>query len=137
MCSSDLNLGELAAATRVNLEPALTLSTPLGGHIVQGHVDAVGIILSREQAENWDLVDIHAPREVARYLVVKGSVAVDGVSLTVTKVIDQPDGSSVFGVSLSPVTLAATTLGQRQPGETVNLEADVLAKYVERVTSRG
>ena len=137
MCSSDLNLGELAAATRVNLEPALTLSTPLGGHIVQGHVDAVGIIVSRERAETWDLVDIHAPREVARYLVVKGSVAVDGVSLTVTKVIDQPDGSSVFGVSLIPVTLAATTLGQRQPGETVNLEADVLAKYVERVTSRG
>ena len=131
------NLSGLAVSAAVNLEPALTLSTPLGGHIVQGHVDAVGTIVSRERAEHWDLVDIHAPQDVARYLVVKGSVAVDGVSLTVTKVVDHPDGSAVFGVSLIPVTLAATTLGLRQPGETVNLEADVLAKYVERVTSRG
>lgn len=131
------NLGGLATGAAVNLEPALTLSTPLGGHIVQGHVDAVGTVMSRERAENWELVDIRAPHEVARYLVVKGSVAVDGVSLTVTKVVDDPDGSCVFGVSLIPVTLAATTLGLRQPGDTVNLEADVLAKYVERVTSRG
>lgn len=130
------NLGRLAVGDRVNLESALTLSTPLGGHIVQGHVDAVGTVISRDRAENWELVDICAPAEVARYLVVKGSIAVDGVSLTVTKVLDDSDGSCVFGVSLIPVTLAATTLGVRDVGDTVNLEVDVLAKYVERVMRR-
>lgn len=131
------NLGDVHPGQRVNLETALTLSTPLGGHIVQGHVDAVGVILSREPSQHWDVVTIQAPTEVARYLVVKGSVAVDGVSLTVVSVADQPDESCQFSVSLIPVTLASTTLGQRKVGDTVNLEADVLAKYVERVSGRG
>jgi len=129
------NLGALHPGAVVNLEPALTLNTPLGGHIVQGHVDAVGELLSREPSEHWDFVTFSAPSEVARYLVVKGSIAIDGVSLTVVSVDDNPDGSCTFSVSLIPVTLEATTLGSRSVGDTVNLEADVLAKYVERVTS--
>ena len=130
------NLGDVKLGEQVNLESALTLSTPLGGHIVQGHVDAVGSIVAREPSQHWDVVTIQAPPDVARYLVVKGSVAVDGVSLTVVSVADAPDGSCEFSVSLIPVTLAGTTLGQRQVGDTVNLEADVLAKYVERVSGR-
>jgi riboflavin synthase len=125
------SLGELHAGDPVNLERAVTASTRLGGHVVQGHVDAVGTVAKREPAEHWDVVRISAPESVTRYLVEKGSVTVDGVSLTVTEV----DGSG-FAVSLIPETLRRTTLGRREVGATVNLEVDVIAKYVESAVAR-
>jgi riboflavin synthase len=128
-------VGSLVVGSRVNLEPALSLHSPLGGHIVQGHVDSVGTIVSREPSAHWDNVRIQAPAEVARYLVLKGSIAVDGVSLTISGLDDQPDGTAIFMVSLIPVTLDNTTMGARQVGESVNLEVDILAKYVERIIS--
>ncbi len=112
---------------RANVEPALRAGEPLGGHYVQGHVDGVGTITSVEPEGDGRRIAIAAP-ELARYLVEKGSVTVDGVSLTVAALTD--DG---FEVALIPHTLAETTLGERAPGDTVNLEADVLAKYVERL----
>ena len=121
-------LGTLRAGQRVNLEQALTPTSRLGGHIVQGHVDGVGTIVSRDPGPRWDVVRIDLPHDLARYVVGKGSIAVDGVSLTVT---DVDDGS--FRVSLIPTTLAETTLGERRPGDQVNLEVDVVAKYVERL----
>jgi riboflavin synthase len=117
-------LGELGAGDAVNLEPALRAGEPLGGHIVQGHVDAVGRVRSV-----GDPVWIDAPSEVLRYCVEKGSIAVDGVSLTIAALDD-----AGFAVALVPHTLAVTTLGHAQPGTLVNLEVDVLAKYVERLT---
>jgi riboflavin synthase len=112
----------------VNLERAVTADKRLGGHIVQGHVDGVGTVVSRTPSEHWDVVEIAMPRSLARYLVDKGSITVDGVSLTVVKA-----GDERFTVSLIPETLARTTLGTRQPGDRVNLEVDVIAKYVERL----
>lgn len=112
----------------VNLERAVRPTTRLGGHLVQGHVDGTGVIVSRTPSEHWEVVRISVPRDLARYVVEKGSIAVDGVSLTVTDVDDDS-----FGISLIPTTLAATTLGIKEPGDTVNLEVDVLAKYVERL----
>jgi riboflavin synthase len=125
------SLGALTAGDPVNLERAVTAATRLGGHMVQGHVDAVGTISSREPAEHWDVVHIAAPDAVTRYLVEKGSVTVDGVSLTVTEV-----GPTGFAVSLIPETLRRTTLGRRGVGEQVNLEVDVIAKYVESAVAR-
>jgi riboflavin synthase len=125
------SLGGLHAGDPVNLERAVTAATRLGGHMVQGHVDAVGTIASRDPAEHWDVVGISAPPEVTRYLVEKGSVTVDGVSLTVTEV-----GGDGFAVSLIPETLRRTTLGNRAVGEQVNLEVDVIAKYVESAVAR-
>ena len=125
------SLGGLKAGDPVNLERAVTAATRLGGHMVQGHVDAVGMIASRAPAEHWDVVRISAPDAVTRYLVEKGSVTVDGVSLTVTEV-----DSLGFAVSLIPETLRRTTLGRRQVGEQVNLEVDVIAKYVESAVAR-
>ena len=113
---------------RVNLERAVTAHTRLGGHIVQGHVDGVGTIVSRTPSEHWEVVEIAMPPALARYLVDKGSITVDGVSLTVVEARDDS-----FTGSLIPETLARTTLGSRQPGERVNLEVDVLAKHVERL----
>ncbi len=124
-------LGLLSPGAAVNLERAVTPATRLGGHIVQGHVDGVGTVASREPAEHWDVVRISAPAVVTRYLVEKGSVTVDGVSLTVVDVA--PDS---FTVSLIPETLKRTTLGSRKVGSTVNLEVDVVAKYVESAVSR-
>jgi riboflavin synthase len=121
-------LGGLAPGAPVNLERAVTMATRLGGHIVQGHVDGVGTVLRRDPAEHWDVVEIEAPADLLRYVVEKGSITVDGVSLTVAAV-----GSSSFTVSLIPTTLELTTLGRRRPGDAVNLEVDVLAKYVERL----
>jgi riboflavin synthase len=125
------SLGALAPGGRVNLERAVTAATRLGGHIVQGHVDATGAVVSREPSEHWELVTISLPPALARYLVPKGSITVDGISLTVVDVLDAPDPA--FSVSLIPETLARTTLGLKQPGEPVNLEVDVIAKYVERL----
>jgi riboflavin synthase len=122
------SLGALAPGSKVNLERAVTATTRLGGHIVQGHVDGTGEVLTRTPSEHWELVEVSLPDELARYLVDKGSITVDGISLTVVEV---KEGS--FTVSLIPETLARTTLGFKQPGERVNLEVDVIAKYVERL----
>ena len=122
------SLGAFEPGTRVNLERAVTPATRLGGHIVQGHVDGTGAIVAREPSEHWELVTISVPAELERYLVAKGSITVDGISLTV---VDVADGA--FTVSLIPETLARTTLGFKQPGDVVNLEADVIAKYVEKM----
>jgi len=123
-------LGALAPGTRVNLERAVTAATRLGGHIVQGHVDDTGTVSSRTPSEHWEVVEITFPERLAPYLVEKGSVTVDGISLTVVAV---DDARGTFAVSLIPETLARTTLGFRQPGDAVNLEVDVIAKYVERM----
>jgi riboflavin synthase len=121
-------LGKLAPGDPVNLELAVTPTTRLGGHIVQGHVDGVGTVRDRRPSEHWDEVDVELPEGLARYVVEKGSVTLDGVSLTVTAV-----AGPVVGVSLIPETLRRTTLGTRRVGERVNVEVDVLAKYVERL----
>ena len=135
-------LGSQAPGDPVNLERALRASDRLGGHIVQGHVDATAEVLDHHRGEHWDLLRIGLPQEIARYVAVKGSVALDGVSLTVVDVVDAPntlDASPVPGagaslsVGLIPETLRRTTLGTRRPGERVNLEVDVLAKYAERL----
>lgn len=112
----------------VNLERAVTAATRLGGHIVQGHVDGVGEVLRRTPSEHWEVVEVSLPADLARYLVDKGSITVDGVSLTVVEA-----GETSFTVSLIPETLARTTLGSRQVGDRVNLEADVIAKHVEKL----
>ena len=121
-------VGDLSTGDRVNLERAVTPTTRLGGHIVQGHVDGTGAVRRRTPSEHWELVEVVAPTDLLRYLVPKGSITVDGISLTVVDVL--ADG---FTVSLIPETLARTTLGFRQPGDRVNLEADVIAKHVERL----
>jgi riboflavin synthase len=113
---------------RVNLERAVTADTRLGGHIVQGHVDGVGTVVRRSPSEHWEIVEVSLPEGLARYLVEKGSITVDGVSLTVVQA-----GTGSFTVSLIPETLARTTLGFRAPGDRVNLEVDLIAKYVERL----
>jgi riboflavin synthase len=124
------SLAKVTVGDRVNLERAAAVGQRLGGHIVQGHVDGTGTLLSRTPSEHWDVLRFALPPELNRYLVEKGSITVDGVSLTVVAV----DAES-FTVSLIPTTLELTTLGNRQPGDVVNLEVDVLAKYVEKLTS--
>jgi riboflavin synthase len=125
------SLGSTGNGDRVNLERAVTATTRLGGHIVQGHVDGVGAVVSRTPGEQWEVVRIAVPHELARYVVEKGSITVDGVSLTVSALADDPE--PWFEVSLIPTTLRETTLGERAPGDPVNLEVDVIAKYVERL----
>ncbi len=124
-------LGGLAPGSPVNLERPVSLEGRLGGHLVQGHVDGTGTITERRPSPNWDVLRIAAPAELMRYVALKGSVAVDGVSLTVSAL--GPPGEPWFEVSLIPETLQRTTLGRRQPGQPVNLEVDVIAKYVERL----
>ena len=136
-------LGSQAPGDPVNLERALRATDRLGGHIVQGHVDATAEVLDRSHGEHWDLLRVGLPQEIARYVAIKGSVALDGVSLTVVDVEDAqhnaPDASPTPGagaslsVGLIPETLRRTTLGTRRPGERVNLEVDVMAKYAERL----
>ena len=125
-------LGRLAPGSAVNLEPALRAGEPLGGHYVQGHVDGVGRVRSLEPEGDGVRLTIEAPEELLRYCVEKGSVAVEGVSLTIAAL-----GDDVFEIALIPHTLAETTLASLGPGDPVNLEADVLAKYVERLVGRG
>jgi riboflavin synthase len=127
------SLGAVAEGDPVNLERAVTPQTRLGGHLVQGHVDGVGTVLTRTPSEHWEVVRIALPPELARYVVEKGSVAVDGVSLTVSAVSTVTDPAPWFEVSLIPTTLRETTLGTAPPGRPVNLEVDVVAKYVERL----
>ena len=132
-------LGSQAPGDPVNLERALRASDRLGGHIVQGHVDATAEVLDRSHGEHWDLLRVGLPQEIARYVAIKGSVALDGVSLTVVDVVDAsdivpvPGAGASLSVGLIPETLRRTTLGTRRPGERVNLEVDVLAKYAERL----
>ncbi len=122
------SLGALVPGSRVNLERPVTLAARLGGHLVQGHVDGTGQILDRTAGEHWEVVRVSLPADLARYVVRKGSVTVDGVSLTAVDV-----GTDWFTVSLIPTTLELTTLGRKQAGEPVNLEVDVVAKYVEKL----
>jgi riboflavin synthase len=122
------SLGGLAPGREVNLESAVRAGEPLGGHVMQGHVDGVGTVRSVEPEGEGRRIWLDAPASVLRYVVEKGSIAVDGVSLTVAALDDQG-----FAVALIPHTLAETTLGDFEPGRPVNLEADVLAKYVERL----
>ena len=126
-------LGALEPGSPVNLERSLRVGDRLGGHMVQGHVDGVGTVTSRVSDEHWDVVRIAVPPGLARYLVEKGSVAVDGVSLTVSGLGGGAGEPPWFEVSLIPTTLAVTTLGSLPPGASVNLEADVIGKYVERM----
>jgi riboflavin synthase len=121
-------IGDLVAGSPVNLERPVTLATRLGGHLVQGHVDGVGEVTGRVHAEHWDVVTIRPAADLLKYIVEKGSITVDGTSLTVASVNDHE-----FAVSLIPATLEHTTLGVRANGERVNLEVDVLAKYVEKL----
>jgi len=128
------SLGGLRAGDRVNLERAMAASSRFGGHIVQGHVDGTARILARTPGERWEVVQFTLPQTLARYVVEKGSITVDGVSLTVSAVdTDSSTDDATFSVSLIPTTLALTTLGHKGVGDTVNLEVDVLAKYVERL----
>jgi riboflavin synthase len=142
-------LGGLSPGSPVNLERPVELGGRLGGHLVQGHADGTGEILSRTPGKHWDVVRIAAPPGLARYIVLKGSITVDGVSLTVSA-LGGPDGTGIpggtgtprgpepwFEVSLIPTTLEMTTLGRLQPGSRVNLEVDVIAKYVESLMAAG
>jgi riboflavin synthase len=126
------SLDNLAAGSRVNLERAAAVDSRLGGHIVQGHVDGTGSVISRTPSENWTVVRISLPASISRYVVEKGSITVDGVSLTVSALGGEP-GDEWFEISLIPTTLSLTTLGGAEAGTTVNLEVDVIAKYVERL----
>jgi riboflavin synthase len=123
-------LGAVTVGDRVNIERAATVSTRLGGHVVQGHVDGVGTVRRRDPGEAWDVVTVRIPGELSRYVVEKGSIALDGVSLTVAGV----EGDEVT-VSLIPETLRRTTWGSRAPGDPVNVEVDIFAKYVERLVA--
>jgi riboflavin synthase len=122
------SLAGVVPGDRVNLERAVTADKRLGGHLVQGHVDGVGTVVRRSPSKHWDVVEVSLPADLARYVVPKGSICVDGVSLTVVDV-----GADSFTVSLIPETLARTTLGTRQPGDRVNLETDVIARHVEKL----
>ena len=126
------SLGALAPGAPVNLERSVRPDGRMGGHIVQGHVDGTGAIVSRSSAGGWDVVRVSVPAELSRYVVEKGSVAIDGVSLTVSALSPPGDGAWLE-VSLIPETLQRTTLGTKQPGDVVNLEVDMIAKYVERL----
>ncbi|MGW2344172.1 riboflavin synthase [Streptomyces sp. NPDC001661] len=122
------SLGALATGSRVNLERPMVADGRFGGHVVQGHVDGTGTIVDRTPSEHWEIVKISLPAELSKYVVEKGSITVDGVSLTVVEAADD-----YFTISLIPTTLALTTLGVKQAGDPVNLEVDVIAKYVERM----
>ncbi|WP_422747615.1 riboflavin synthase [Mycobacterium sp. WMMD1722] len=132
------SLAAVGVGSRVNLERAAAVNSRLGGHIVQGHVDGTGRVIARTPFEHWEVVRIAMPAAIARYVVEKGSITVDGVSLTVSGLgrdLDDQDGDW-FEVSLIPTTLDLTTLGSAPVGTPVNLEVDVIAKYVERLMGR-
>ena len=137
-------LGALGPGSPVNLERPVELGGRLGGHLVQGHADGTGEILSRTPGEHWDVVRLATPPDLARYIVLKGSITVDGVSLTVSALgaaapaaRTAPGPAPWFEVSLIPTTLEMTTLGRLQPGSQVNLEVNVIAKYVESLLASG
>jgi riboflavin synthase len=122
------SLSEVKVGDPINLERAMSATTRFGGHVVQGHVDGVGEVVSREPSENWEWVRIRVPQELLKYVVHKGSITFDGISLTVNDI----DGD-VIGLSLIPETLTVTTLGYKKPGALVNVEADILAKHIEKL----
>jgi len=122
------SLGSLRAGDVVNLERAMAATSRFGGHIVQGHVDGTGQILARLPGDRWEVVQLTLPPDLSRYVVEKGSITVDGISLTVSAITED-----TFSVSLIPTTLELTTLGHKKVGDLVNLEVDVVAKYVERL----
>lgn len=122
------SLSEVKVGDPINLERAMNATTRYGGHVVQGHVDGVGEFVSREKSDNWDWVKIKVPTELLKYIVMKGSITFDGISLTVNSIEDD-----VIGLSLIPETLTVTTLGYKGPGNKVNVEADILAKHIERL----
>ena len=126
-----LNLTSLAGikvGDPVNLERAMTAATRFGGHVVLGHVDGVGEVISRAPSENWEWVRVSIPKDLMKYVVLKGSITIDGISLTVNEL-----GDDWIGLSLIPETLAVTTLGTKKPGDKVNVEVDVMAKHIERL----
>ena len=122
------SLDGVSVGDPINLERAMTMQTRFGGHHVQGHVDGVGRFISREKSENWDWVRIQIPKELMKYVVLKGSITLDGISLTVNEV-----GEDFVGLSLIPETLRLTTLGYKSSGDKVNVEVDVMAKHIERL----
>jgi riboflavin synthase len=122
------SLGGAKVGDRVNLERAMNATTRFGGHMVLGHVDGLGEIRNRELSENWEWVRVNVPAELMRYIVLKGSITVDGVSLTVNEI-----GEGFIGLSLIPETMRLTTLGSKQPGDKVNIEVDIMAKHIERL----
>ena len=122
------SLNGIKVGDPVNLERAMTAATRFSGHVVLGHVDGVGEIISREPSENWEWVQVSIPKELMKYVVLKGSITIDGISLTVNEL-----GEDWIGLSLIPETLAVTTLGSKKPGQKVNLEIDVMAKHIERL----
>ena len=126
------SLGDLKTGDEVNLERAMAAGARMGGHIVQGHVDGTATVLDRTPSEHWEIFRFTLPAKLSRYLVEKGSITVDGTSLTVVEAADD-----WFSVSLIPTTIADTVLGARNPGDRVNLEVDVIAKYVERLLEKG
>lgn len=133
---SRTTLGEWKVGDKINLERALTMGAELGGHLVTGHVDATGRVESLEQeGDSWRF-RFHAPESIARYLTYKGSVAVDGVSLTINEVEDQSDGSTIFGVNIIPHTFAVTSFHQLAPGKAINLEIDLIARYLARLVAK-
>ncbi len=133
---SRTTLGGWSVGTRVNLERALKAGDELGGHIVTGHVDGVAEVAATAEEGGSLRLDLAVPRELARFLASKGSVALDGVSLTVNEVRDQAEGSTVFAVNIIPHTRTATTLGDVKTGQRVNVEVDPLARYVARLIQR-
>jgi riboflavin synthase len=122
------SLDGIKVGDQVNLERAMTAATRFGGHVVQGHVDGVGEIISREPSDNWEWLRVRIPAELMKYVVLKGSITIDGVSLTVNEM-----GDDFVGLSLIPETLEKTTLGSKAIGAKVNIEADVMAKHIERL----
>lgn len=122
------SLGSLRVGSPVNLERAMTAATRFGGHVVLGHVDGVGTVISREPSEHWEWVRVSVPRDLMKYVVLKGSITIDGISLTVNEV-----GEDFIGLSLIPETLRLTTLGSKQPGDKVNVEVDIMAKHIEKL----
>lgn len=122
------SLNGIQVGDPVNLERAMTAATRFGGHVVLGHVDGVGEVISREPSENWEWVRVQIPKELMKYVVLKGSITIDGISLTVNEL-----GENWIGLSLIPETLAVTTLGTKKPGTKVNVEVDVMAKHIERL----
>lgn len=122
------SLAELEAGSPVNLERAMTAERRFGGHVVLGHVDGLGKVESREPSQNWEWLRVRIPSELMKYVVLKGSITIDGISLTVNEIRD-----NLVGFSLIPETLRLTTLGSKQPGQSVNVEVDVMAKHIERL----
>jgi riboflavin synthase len=122
------SLSDLAQGDMVNLERAMSGSSRFGGHVVQGHVDGVATIVSREPSENWEVVKVRIPKELTKYVVHKGSITFDGVSLTVHEIVDD-----LVSLSLIPETLRLTTLGTKRVGDKLNIEVDILAKHIEKL----